>query len=170
MSLFVPKNCIEHDFLIIKTNVLRNDKLLIDGFYFHDKYESLAYVPYKQKPVNFSKRNPAFELYMHVREALGRFNANNYRNKAQISKGEVLLTIYENEDNDLSIDVLYWNKNNRDYGKIGNWVTMQLVDIDTIEPKEYNYIVRKLTDFWDAYFESDNPYIPYLQEQYLTNL
>ena len=85
-------------------------------------------------------------------------------------KREVLLTIYENEDNDLSIDVLYWNKNNRDYGKIGNWVTMQLVDIDTIEPKEYNYIVRKLTDFWDAYFESDNPYIPYLQEQYLTNL
>lgn len=169
MSFTIPKQSIAHNFLIFKTNVLRNDRTLIDGFDFHSKYESLAYVPYKQKPVNFNKRNPAFELYMHVRETLGRFNANNYRDKARIGKGEVLLAIYDNEDNDLSIDVLYWDKNNRDYGKIGNWVTMKLVDIDTIEPKEYNYIVRKLTDFWDAYFESDNPYIPHLQAEYLTN-
>ena len=73
-------------------------------------------------------------------------------------------------DNDC-IDVYYFDKSKQSLERTC-WVLENFDDLmydNNLEPNEIKYIKKKLFDFWDAYFESDNPYIPYLQEQYLTD-
>lgn len=166
----IPRNSIiPKDYLIFKTNVLRNDETMTDAFAFHKKYEPLAYTNrhYIEKPVHFDDRHPAFTFVCATKQTEARFNPKMYFDKAKISSGEVLLILHDED----CVDVYYFNKNERKIHATG-WVLENFDDLmydNDLEPNEIKYIKDKLFAFWDAYFKSDSPYIPHLQAQYLTD-
>lgn len=169
-SVMIPlNNTLSKDYLIFTTNVLRNDKSKTDSFEFYKKYEPLAYVDrhYYSNPTHFDERNPAFKFVCAAREIEAKFNPKTYFDRARISSGEVMLILHDND----CIDVYYFDKSKQSLGRTC-WVLENFDDLmydNNLEPNEVEYIKNKLFNFWDAYFESDNPYIPYLQKQYLTD-
>lgn len=89
----IPKNgFIRKDYLILKTNVLRNDETRTDSFQFHKKYEPLVYSSrhYIEKPTHFDDRHTAFTFVCAAKETEARFNPKMYFDKAKIGSGEVL--------------------------------------------------------------------------------
>lgn len=167
----IPQNgFIRKDYLIFKTNVLRNDETRTDSFAFHKKYEPLSYTSrhYIEKPIHFDDRHPAFTFVCAVKETEARFNPKTYFDKAKISSGEVLLILHDED----CIDVYYYDVNEHKKNHVTGWVSEDFDDLmydNDLEPEEIKYIKDKLFAFWDAYFKSDSPHIPYLQAQYLTD-
>lgn len=162
----------KRDYMIFKTNVIRNDLTGTDDFRFLKCYTQLGYDaqnPSPYMPINrttrFDSEHPAFTFCEATTSSPRLFNPETYRSKYSMGAGEVLLFAYE-DDCELQIDVYY-----RD-SKSGNsrYVLESLDDLAywNFEDEQVEYIKAKIKSFWNVYFDTVRPNVRNLQEEYLS--
>ena len=91
-------------YLFFTSNMIRTDNM-DGGLNFYDQYEPI-HSSYKQKQP-FDERNPAFKFVHHEYTSKAMNKPENYYK--QFSNGEVLITVYDNDD-DLEILITYYDK------------------------------------------------------------
>lgn len=139
------------------------------GLNFYDHYEPLRAIYKSAQP--FDERNPAFEFvhYANTDNAIDR-PENYYR---QFSNGEVLITVYDDNNDDLEILITYYDKLDRqNVTETFDELAQDSKILGLLNDKQIRLVRKKLTDFYNAYMdtpERDRKYdVKQLQEKYLT--
>lgn len=163
-------------YLVFTTNALRNN--IGDGtLEFYKRYESSIFSYLKEnKP--FSVDHPEFfycnqltvrrntpqdEIVDRAKSALGNFAITQRKN--YFYNDEVILLLSCDSDGEFNLDVIYYENN------VKKW-TMEpftdLADDSDFTERKKDYIMDKLTDFYNAMTNNPKAKIRDLQEEYLT--
>ena len=155
-------------YLFFTSNMIRTDNM-DGGLNFYDHYEPLRAIYKSAQP--FDERNPAFEFvhYANTDNAIDR-PENYYR---QFSNGEVLITVYDDNNDDLEILITYYDKLDRqNVTESFDELAQDSKILGLLNDKQIRLVRKKLTDFYNAYMdtpERDRKYdLKRLQEIYLT--
>lgn len=155
-------------YLIFTSNMIRTDNM-DGGLNFYEQYELLHAIYKKSMP--FNERNPAFKFVrcVYTDKRLDR-PENYYR---QFSAGEVLITVFDDGDDDLEILITYYDKSSRQsVTETFDELAMDSKTLGNLNDKQIQLVRKKLTDFYNAYMdtpERDREYdLKQLQEKYLT--
>lgn len=169
--MITQKDITKQDYMIFKTNIIRNDLTGTDDFRILKRYEPYGYNS-QISPINrttrFDSEHPAFTFLEAAEITPISFNPENYRTKYHLNMGKVFLFAHK-DDCEILIDVYYRNRNELNNGHNG-YVLEPLDDLAewNFEQEEVEYIKGKIESFWDAYTYSEKPNIRELQEKYLS--
>ncbi len=155
-------------YLFFTSNMIRTDNM-DGGLNFYDHYEPLQAI-YKATK-HFDEQNPAFKFVHHVYTSKTIDRPENYYR--QFSNGEVLITVYDDSNEDLEILITYYDKSSRqNVTETFDDLAMDSKILEYLNDKQIKLVRKKLTDFYNAYMdtpERDRKYdLKQLQEQYLT--
>lgn len=163
-------------YLVFTTNALRNN--IGDGtLEYYKRYES-PFSSFTKADEPFSADHPEFfycneftvkrctpqsEIIDKARKALG--NIAMTQRKNAFYREEVILLLSCNNDGEFDLDVIYYETNTR------KWAMepfTDLADDSDFTEKQKDYIMDKLTDFYNAMTNNPKAKIRDLQEEYLT--
>jgi hypothetical protein len=157
-----PRNLEPKEYLILTTNVLRNDEYFDGTLTFHDQYSPLRYDPVQGRPVNYNERIKAFTFRKTIKTNKPLTNIiSQFR---EVSRGEILIVLHDESIEALSIDIVYWNNDSK------SWETAafdELADDSSLTDKQIKYIHDKLETFYDKFMENPKE-IEHLQAEYLS--
>ena len=162
-------------YLVFTTNALRNN--IGDGtLEFYKRYES-PFSSFHKEDGPFNTDHPEFsycneftvkrctpqnEIIDKARKALGNLTI---QRREPFCREEVILLLSCNNDGEFDLDVIYYETNTR------KWAMepfTDLADDSDFTEKQKDYIMDKLTDFYNAMTNNPKAKIRDLQEEYLT--
>lgn len=170
------EQCKPVTYLVFTTNVLRNN--IGDGtLEYYKRYES-PFSSFSKKDEPFSADHPEFfycdkftvkrcvpqsEIIHKARTALGNFAITQRKN--DFYREEVILLLSHNSDDEFDLDVVYYNTDEK------KWEIEPFEDLaedSDFTDKQRNYVMNKLTNFYNGLTDNSKSKIKNLQEEYLT--
>ena len=155
----------EENYLILTTNVLRNDDL--DGtLHFYKSFVNYLYskTGIQQQKINFDFRNPAFKFQ---KEIIAKVNPDSKLVARKFfencSNFEVIIALHDSSGN-VEIEISFYDKAENSW-QVESFE--DLADDSWLEEKEIQYVKRKMKKFFDAYVDEEFD-IDDLQDIYLT--